>query len=89
MISGLQGNTVMVNGAEDEITVRNLGEETEGAALSVQILGNRRQVVWIYAFEHRTIPGRLQVSRVGEMKLGGLDPGLDPIEYFFLNALAK
>ena len=89
MISGLQGNTVMVNGAELEITVRNLGEEIERAALSMQILDDRRQVVRIYAFEHRTIPGRLQVSRVGEMKLGGLDPGLDTIEYFFLNALAK
>jgi len=79
----------MVNGAELEITARNLSEDIEGAAVSVQILDDRCQVFRNYSFEHLTIPGRLQASRVGDMKLGGLDPGLDTIEYFFLNALAK
>ena len=82
MISGLHGNTVLVNGAWIEITISNLGPDIVDAALLVQVKDDTDQVVRTQSFAHLEIPGKVKVSSAGEMTLDGLEAGLYSIEYY-------
>ncbi len=80
-ISGLHGNTILKEKDTIDITVSNFEGTLENALLRVYIKDSNSEVVKAIDFEAISVHGSVSVSKIGQMGIEGVTPGLYSIEY--------
>jgi len=79
-ISGLHGNTFAANGTILQLTVSNLGKAFTEASLEVGVRDARERISVEKRFNGLAIQGDASLTKVGELQLVGLAPGIHQLE---------